>query len=154
MHLKRIFKIFSLKDLIAISIPFLFLLGVGIMVYNAATERSQNIDSYNAWFYSNAKTVYDIDYHVDNQLVPLHDDIYIGRLEVGNELYYLVNKQIGDKSVLELVNTQDIMLHKDTEAWFGHEYLKYDERETKKHIKRIISVPNVEIEKVTLSFDK
>ena len=122
------------------------------MVYNAITERSQNIDSYNAWFYSNAKTVYDIDYHIDNQLVPLHDDIYIGRLEVGNEFYYLVNKQIGDESVLELIDTQDIMLHKDNKAWFGHEYLQYDERETKKHIKRIIAVPNIEIEKVNLSY--
>ena len=46
------------------------------------------------------------------------------------------------------------MLHKDDSAWFGHEYITYFEQDTKKHIKRIISVPNVEIEKVTLSFDK
>lgn len=154
MNLKQIFEIFSFKDLIVISIPFIVLFSVGYMVYNNFLEREQKIESYNSWFYSDAKTVYDIDYHVDNLLVPLHDDIYIGQLEVGNELYYLINKKFDNKTIFELVSTQDVMLHKDDSAWLGHEYITYFEQDTKKHIKRIISVPNVEIEKVTLSFDK
>ena len=80
---------------------------------------------YHTWFYENSVKVYDKDYHIDNELVPFEDNVYIKQLQVGDDVFYIINKKIGNQVKPELILRKNIVIHQDEHAYFGHEFIPY-----------------------------
>ena len=120
---------------------------------NLTSEKRQNENIYNNWFYANSVEVNGEDCHIDNYLAPLDETgALVGRLTIGNEYFYIINVKTGDTTHLESIPTKNTIIHKGQIAFLGHKYISYSQTQNKNiDVARVISVPSgTEIKEIKL----
>ena len=140
-------KIQKLYTIIMIFVMLILAFTVGYIYYRDYQDKK----SYHAWFYENSVKVYDKDYHIDNKLVPFEDNVYIKQLQVGDDVFYIINKKTGNHVNPELILRKNIIIHQDEHAYWGHEFIPYPHNKNPKEVHYIISVPNINIKDVKIN---